>query len=238
MRDLSAESLRLYKARLYNVADYEDNRVQVRILPHMHEFKGDMLELLPWYPPFFKNMIFNGITEKNADSKKKEKPAILWVVALPDFTAGYILGYANNFESQTERPSNSFNFKEAKKALDDKKCLPPGLDYKNLHVQYFNDAYIEFIDTKLGCKVILNDRQTVFVLAHNVIKMRIGEDGESSYSEITMSNKEINLHSDKITLKANDISLGEKGLYLVASPSFIPITVEGVSLTGQMRVKC
>ena len=85
-----SNEFRLYKARAYANCEEGDDRIQVRVLPYMSMIASTELDNLPKYAPLIKGSVPKVNTEKD-----DQLGDMLWVVAIPDFTVGYILGPAN-----------------------------------------------------------------------------------------------------------------------------------------------
>lgn len=233
--------LHIYRARIVNKPDPGDDRLQVRIIPHMVDITET--DLLPTWPPFFKGQVIVGKTEK-IDQKNAD---YVWVAALPDFSQGFILGLANSFGSQTDRFVPSYNYKDVVQGLMKRGVIPSYVDYKNLHVQFWTDDYLEMVDFRNGDKYIIQSNGSMFIMERNQIYFRVGS-GDSSeaadsttgtppFSAIRMSRKEISIVSPSLRIRAGEVTMGEKGLYIVGSSSPIPIHVEGATLHPQSTIK-
>ena len=125
--------------------------------------------------------------------------------------------------------------------------IPSYLDYKNLAVQYWTDAYLEMVDFRNGDKYILQSNGNMIVMQANQIFLRVGSGSADEaadnpnasippYSSIRMSRTEINIASPVIRLRAGQIVLGDKGLNVLGSASSAPIFVEGATLHPQEHI--
>jgi hypothetical protein len=209
----------------------------------MIDIAGAEDALLPIFPPFFKGQVITGLTEK-ADGKKRAE--FVWVAAVPDFTLGYVMGMANGYEAPgiANKFSGSYNYKDLLKGLIERGLVPDGTDYKSLHVQYWNENFLEMVNIRTGDKFTILSNGTIMAIHRNQIYMRVGADSHGAtgadkkpFSAIRMSNNEINFVTDHFRVKANNITLGEKGLYVVGMASPIPATVEGTSFNPQVTIK-
>jgi hypothetical protein len=227
--------LQIYRARVVSKAPPGDDRLQVRIMPHM----ADIAETnaLPYYPPFFKNQVIVARTEQ-AGANKVE---FVWVAALPDFTVGFVLGLASSYETTTEKFTESYNYKSVIDGLIQRGIASGATSYENLYVQFWNDDYIEMIDTNSAsaAKYFLLGNGTILALTANQIYMRVGTDDgvKSNFSAIRMSRDEINIVTDHFRVKAGTVTLGNKGLYVPGVMSLIPIPVKGGSLHPQTHIR-
>ena len=227
--------LHIYRARAVSKPDPGDDRLQVRIMPHM----ADIAETnaLPYYPPFFKNQVIVAKTELT----DKEHAEFVWVAALPDFTVGFVLGLASSYETTTEKFTESYNYKSVIDGLIQRGIASAATSYENLYVQFWNDDYIEMIDTNSAsaAKYMLLGNGTIMALTANQIYMRVGAEdrGNTMFSAIRMSREEINIVTDHFRVKAGTITLGNKGLYLPGVMSLIPIPVKGGSLHPQTHIR-
>jgi hypothetical protein len=230
--------LHLYRARMVSKPEPGDDRLQVRVIPHMIDIPETAL--LPYWPPFFKGQVITGITE--AEDKKNAE--YVWVAATPDFTMGFIMGPANHFEAADAgtKYSESYNFKDLLQGLIQRGICPAGTDYKSLYVQYWNPNYLEMVNIKTGDKYSILGNGTIFALHRNQIYMRVGAQEEGStaktpFSAIRISNTEINFVTNHFRVKADQITLGNKGLNLTAMSSSIPTTNEGVTFHPITSIK-
>lgn len=227
--------LHIYRARAVHKPDPGDDRLQVRIMPHMADIAE--IDALPYYPPFFKNQVIVAKTEQI----NKEEAEFVWVAALPDFTVGFVLGLASSYETTTEKFTESYNYKSVIDGLIQRGIASAATSYENLYVQFWNDDYIEMIDTNSAsaAKYFLLGNGTIMALTANQIYMRVGTEdaGNTMFSAIRMSREEINIVTDHFRVKAGTITLGNKGLYLPGVMSLIPIPVKGGSLHPQTHIR-
>jgi len=241
--DAYADELHIYRARVVSKPDPGDDRLQVRIMPHM----ADIMEtsLLPYYPPFFKGQVVVGKTE-SADQKAAD---YVWVAALPDFTLGFVIGLANSYEKSDPagKFTQSYDYKSVASGLSKRSLIPSYLDYKNLHVQYWTDNYLEMVDFRHGDKYIIQSNGNMIVMQMNQIFMRVGSGASDEasdnpnasvppYSSIRMSRTEMDLVTPRLVIRAGEIKMGDKQLNLLASSSPVDFHVEGVTVHPQKNI--
>jgi len=230
--DPFSDTLQLYRARIVSKPDPGDDRIQIRIIPHMIDIAD--VDLLPFWPPFFSNQVIQGISEKD----DKANAEYVWCAAIPDFTVGFVLGPANNFESaeKSKKFSKSYNYTDMIQGLIQRGIAPPDTDYKNLYIQYWNSNYIEMVNIKTGDKFSILGNGTILALHRNQIYMRVGGSNEE-FSAIRLSQEEINFVTQHFRVKAKKITLGNKGLYVTGVSSALPLEVEGCTFHPQTTIQ-
>lgn len=226
--------LQIYKARIVSPLEPGNDRLEVRIIPHMVGLPAG--DPLPKYPPFFKGQVVTG------KSEVKDEPAnadYVWVAATPDFTVGFVIGLANIYERPTQNYSNSYNYKDIVQGLMDMGLTQSYIDYKDLYVQYWHQNYIEMVNSRSGDKYIIQSTGNVIAIEKNQIYLRVGVGKGASaeppeepnrYSAIRITRDELSIVSPHIRLKGKTISIGEGGLYLAAVGSPVPISVQGMTI--------
>jgi len=219
------DSLHIYRARVVTKMEPGDDRLRVRIIPHMIDI--DKKEALPKYPAFFKGQV---ITSKTEDVDKKEAEYV-WVAALPDFTVGFVLGLANSYETTSSKFSQSYNYKDMLQGLIQRGVANSDMKYEDLLVQFWNPDYMEFINIRSGEKFWIQGNGTMIAMTKNQIYMRVGAESidNSKFSAIRMSREEISFVTKRFKIKAADISLGQKGLFVTGMASPIPIAAQGAT---------
>lgn len=226
--------LQIFRARAVSKPEPGDDRLQVRIIPHMVDITE--IRALPFFPPFFKNQVIVARTEE----EHKENAEYVWVAALPDFTVGFVLGLASSYETSTPKFTESYNYKSVIDGLIQRGIASTHTRYENLYVQFWNDDYIEMIDTNpdSAAKYMILGNGTIIAMTPNQIYMRVGAEdyGDTRFSAIRMSREEINFVTEHFRVKAADITLGNKGLYVPGVMSTIPIPVNGTSLHPQTHI--
>jgi hypothetical protein len=237
------DELHIYRARIVSKPDPGDDRLQVRIVPHMADIPET--SLLPYYPPFFKGQVIVG---KSEDTDQKAADYV-WVAALPDFSLGFVLGLANAYEDSagSAKFSQSYDYKAVVQGLTRRGLLPSYIDYKNLHVQFWTDSYLEMVDFRNGDKYIIQSNGNMIVMETNQIFLRVGSGSSDEaadnpnasvppYSAIRISRTEMDLVTPRLVIRAGEIKMGDKQLNLLASASMTPIFVEGATLHPQQHI--
>lgn len=238
-----ADELHIYRAKIVKKPDPGDDRLQVRIVPHMADIEETAL--LPYYPPFFKGQVVVGRSE----DVNKQAADYVWVAALPDFSLGFVLGLANAYEGSgaSDKYTQSYNYKATHEALSRRKLLPDYIDYRNLFVQYWTDSYLEMVDFRHGDKYILQSNGNMIVMEKNQIYLRVGSGNEDEandnpnasvppFSAIRMSRTELSIVTPNLKVRAGQITFGDKNLHLLASASTNAIFVEGATLHPQKNI--
>lgn len=231
-----ADTLQIYRARVVSKPDPGDDRLQVRIIPHMIDLPEE--EALPTYPPFFKGQVVVTKTER----RDKDEADYVWVAALPDFTLGFVLGPATSYETTNQTSfSQSYNYRGLIEGLIRRGVATNETSYKDLFVQYWNDTYLEMNNIRTGDKYLILSSGTMIAMTNSQIYMRVGAEdtssGGSSFSAIRMTKDEINFVTNHFRVKANNVTLGNKGLYVTGLSSVIPLTVKGATLHPQTNIK-
>jgi hypothetical protein len=227
-----ANELKFYKARVVEKMPPGDDRLRVRIMPHMADIEN--MKALPKYPSFFSNEAIVAKTEM----VDKDKADFVWVLALPDFTVGYILGPASFNNPTAKKHIGSYNFKGTYQALSQRGVITNDVKYEDLYVTYWNDEYIELANIKKGDRYFVLSNGTLLALTRNQIFMRVGADSPTNkFSAIRMSEEEISFATPVFRVKADKVILGDKGLHVVATAAFLPAETEGTTLNPQLNIK-
>lgn len=230
----NSNELHLYKARIYKHLSYGDDRLQVRILPHMADVSADDADNLPKYPAFFQGTLPNGIAEKDDD--KKGEPSIVWVAATPDFTVGYILGLANYFPGcADEIMKDSWNYPEVKQAIQRSGAITENFDYKDIIVQVRNSTstYLEFYSATEGYKYMMTSfGDLICITDHKItIQAREGVNSGDAQSTITVEPDTVRINSDTFEVNAKNVILGHHNMNVLATLSESGVSCDGVNLT-------
>lgn len=249
--DSYQDNLKLYKAKIYKALGPNDDRLQVRIIPHMVDIPDNELNNLPKYPPFFKGQVVMGKTEVNDGRMLADT---VQVVATPDFTQGFILGRTNFFgENSSAKMTDSYDFSQLKKFLTKRKILPDSFEYRNICVQNWNENFdkdgnatggiIEFYNYKTGEKFIILTSGVIFALTQDKIYMRIGAgdsvpNSGSKYSAMTMTSSKIHFKTaGNFEVDAAKVILGKRGMKLLStSGGLIPMALDGQDITATSNV--
>ena len=238
------DNLKIYKARIYKMCGPNDDRIQVRIIPHMIDIPSDELDYLPKYPPFFKGQVVSGKTEIDDGKNFAEH---VWVAATPDFTFGFVIGLANAFGQFGGKMIDSYNFMELKKYLVKRRICPDDFSYKDLTVQFWSEfinnegeslgGILEFINKKYGHKYILTTSGTIFALTTDSILLRVGGVnteplGGTKFSSLEMTPGKTRFKTPVFEVDAGKVILGKRSLSVLATTasSKLPIAVNGANL--------
>lgn len=179
-----------------------DDRLRVKIIPQMNNFKS---EECPLWSFFFKDQI---ITGKAGD--------LVWVVCDDEFSAGYILGYANYTTYETDtftsfkklNESISLSIPESlRKVLTTTSIKVVGheIDLANVKVTFWNDNCIHFVERSTGGFIIVFRTGTIYVLRPDACYLSIGGavtlkiDSEG----IELGGKNIHISGDYVGLGRN-----------------------------------
>jgi len=239
------DNLKIYKARIYRMCGPNDDRIQVRILPHMIDIQSDELDNLPKYPPFFKGQAISGKTEYDDGKTSAEN---VWVASTPDFTFGFVMGLANAFGQFSGKMFDSYNFDELKKYLVKRRICPDDFNYRDLTVQFWSEyidsegkskgGILEFINKKYGHKYIITTSGAIFAITSDSILLRIGGVnteplGGTKFSSMEMTPGKIRFKTPVFEIDAGKVILGKRGLSVLATTALglIPIAVDGMNLT-------
>lgn len=224
------DDLHIYRARIVDNCKKNDDRLQVRIMPFMAGIKED--DILPKYSPFFQGEVVRGKTEK-ADGK--EAADYVWVVAVPDFTYGFVLGLANSFDSINTSPmARSWNYQNIKQSLQRSGAITEDFDYNNLAVDFCNSSA-----TFLQIRSITNGNIWWFSSTGNVISLqeqkvylsaRNGNQSGATMSFIELKPNSIVIKSDLIDLRGKKIIMGKHGKNLMGTSAKSTKTYNGTDL--------
>lgn len=228
-----SNELHLYKARLYKQIRYGDDRFQVRILPYMIDVPDSEVDLLPKYPAFFKGSFPNGKSEKEDG---KEQASILWVLATPDFTVGYVLGPASYFPGCADSTmKDSWNYSEVKQAVQRSGAITEKFDYKDIVVQVRNEGgtYLEFYSVSSGYKYMMTAFGDLISLQdHKVIlQAREGVDSGAAQSTIVVEPNRVGITTQTFEVTAKDVILGHHNVYPLGTILNTGVSCDGMNLT-------
>lgn len=232
-----SDNLYIYKARIYKTLGPNDDRLQVRILPFMADIPKDELDNLPKYPSFFKGQVIAGYSE---DKDGKAKASTVLVAATSDFTCGFILGLANQWEGNLKAKfTGSYDFKGIKRFLTQRGACPASFDYKDIMVEVNigDDAtggFMRFYNIRTGDYFVLNRSGCIITIQQDKIYMRAGSPPRNpgtkvNFSQITITPNEIKFDTPLFNVNAKNLILGRHGLYLQGTNSEIPTAVDMVS---------
>ena len=243
--DLAADDFHIYKAKIFKVLGPQDDRLQVRILPYMMAIPKEDQENLPRYPPFIKGQVITGLSEEEDGPDKAEE---VWVIAVPDFTLGFILGKANLFGKNTKAnwepdkggggPSYDYGSKDGIKAFL-RRCRSIGddMDYNHMIVRNWvaspQGGHIEMYNYLNGDWYLANFSGTTLCVLQKKIYIRVGSPGNPGqkvdYTSIEVTADKCFIKTPKFELDAKVTVLGRHGVNAVGCNSPLPVGVEGSS---------
>src|SRR5574344_744064 len=220
-----SDELRVYLASIYKTLGPNDDRLQLRILPYMIDIPDNELDNLPKFPAFSKSQVINGYTEYNDGKDKADR---VYVLCTPDFSYGYVLSLATEFEGNTKsRFSGSYNFKDIKRYLAQRQCLPTDFEYKDIEVvvnsrENKTGGITILYNFRTGDYFIINNTGTIFTIQKDHIYMRVGSpsnppEGKTNFSAIDITADEINFTTPTFNVNSPNIILGHHNLYLCAT---------------------
>lgn len=184
----------LYIAKVVGVGD--DDRLQVRVLPHMGNSNDIPDEQCPRWSSFFRERLFSGTAASNE---------YVWVICNEEFTAGYVLGLAN----YTTYIGDDSSYKEKAIPSDLKDIASNALvslqaeklNFNNIDVTFWNADSIHFVERSSGGSIIAFRngslyvaRPDEFIIALPNSKFIMNSNG------ISFSGASINLGSDNVHL--------------------------------------
>ena len=233
-----SNELHLYKARLYKHIRYGDDRFQVRILPYMVDIPEDELDNLPKYPAFFKGEFPNG---KSEVQDGKEQASLLWVLATPDFTVGYVLGPASYFSSCADTTmKDSWNYSEVKQAVQRSGAITENFDYKDIVVQVRNagGTYLEFYSVSSGYKYMMTAYgDLISVQDHKIIlQAREGVDSGAAQSTVVIEPNRVGITTQTFEVTAKDVILGHRNLYPLGTILDQSVSCDGMNLSPATNI--
>ena len=191
-----------YLAETIDVAQPKDNRIGVRILPHMKDISASEC---PIWPYFFKDSLYTGKVGE-----------LVWVLCSDDFSIGYIFGPANytTYPDIVDTEGNTVYYKSKdkislsmpedmiKRATSSLSQITGRyLNLDNAKVVYWDDNCVHYIERDTGGKVIAFKLGSFYIFRQNEMIVRIGDSvlklDASSLSSVA---KAINLQSQRVGL--------------------------------------
>lgn len=178
-----------------------DDRLRVRIIPQMNNFKS---EECPLWSFFFRDQI---ITGKVGD--------LVWVICDDEFSAGYILGYANysTYETDTfttiQKAGSEVNLSipaSLRKILSNTSVKVTGheIDLANVKVSFWNDNCIHLVERSTGGFIIIFRTGTLYVLRPDACYLSVG--GAAS---LKIDSEGIELGGANIHISGDYVGLGK-----------------------------
>ena len=234
----SSDDLHVYKAVIYKNLGPNDDRLQVRIIPNMLGIKNEELDFLPRYPAFIKGQMITGYTEYDKGIKDASR---VYVLATSDFTVGYILGLANDFEGNTEaRFKESIHWRKIKSFLTERSIKPDDFEYCDIQIvtrtsEKDSGGLLILYNFRTGDYFILNQSGTFLTIQSNKIVMRVGSPGSPgenvNFSQIKMTGERIEIITPTLDITSPEVFLGHSGAYVAATnaPEGIAVGVDGIT---------
>jgi hypothetical protein len=222
--DAGTDELYFYRGRIYNHCGPNDDRLQVRIMPHLAAVPDNEVENLPCYPSFFKGEVIQGLSEVE---NGKERADFVGVIATPDLQFGYVLGLMNDMQGvgKKERHINNYNL-NGKGGLKDflarRGLLPSSFEYKDIVMtRCVNEmdeddqalgGQFELYNKKTGDYFIILSSGTMFTLQTGRACLRVGSPGQTASQKVPFS--KILLEPGKLSFEAPTIEFNYKSLIL------------------------
>jgi hypothetical protein len=200
----------IYRATVVQNPSITDPRTTVRILTLMDGITD--AKVLPKYPSFFANKLFNFQTGST-----------VWCLCNDTFDIGYVIGPSNVFSDAIDSYVNYSNVKDSftKILQNTLSGIEVGLpNFSDLHFTYVDNNIMEAVSTKTGIKITYHSNGAMFVVGPVGIIMSYS-DGLISLGKNTSSgSSEINITAKDIRLNGNvSLGTGTKKMYVLASKS-------------------
>lgn len=235
---ITDDNLKVYKGIIYKVLGPEDDRLQVKIIPYMKDISVDELDNLPKYPMFFKGQKITGHDLYTYGDKKAD---FVYVLATSDFTVGYVLGLANEFETQGEAAfTGSASISSVKRYLAQRGALPSEFESSDIvvlinSVEKDKGGILALYNYRTGDFFILNSSGTFATIQTDSVMIRAGSPSQDGTTKVNSST--IKLTADKIEIKtpflevdSPKIVLGHNNMKLCGTNSLIGVPVDGTVL--------
>lgn len=191
---------------LFNEETKADSRLTVRILPHMKDVD---MELLPKYPPFFRDEMITG----NVGD-------LVWCICSKDFSVGYVLGNANyntyqdmDFDKAGDEEDDTLVYTSIKSQMKrDMRSIwnqtfgMGAPDFGKMKVTYWKENCIHFVNTNNGGSYIMYSNGNLQIMEPNRFLVRIG----NSFISIDKNGVEIASKDSggTIALQSDNVTLG------------------------------
>lgn len=240
----SSDEYHLYRASIVEIMGEKNDLLRVRPLPYFADLDDSETGNLPKYPPWIKGKVITGVSEKSSGQTGKNAIGAaeqVWIVATPDFGIGYVIDKANAYgEPNTSKKYPwSYDYKNLKDYITQRRCLPKNFDYANLDVIRWYATGIggclECFNHRTGDWILLNSSGTVLTVQQEKIYLRVGtppspvSSGPVAFSAITMTPDKIHLKSPNIEIDAKDLTLGHHGLELMGAHASVITGTNGTS---------
>lgn len=240
MRELYTPNLdlKIYRARVHDVCKVGDDRLQVRIMPHMADFPSVDDDNLPKYPFMFKGQVITCYTELNPD--KDGNADWVFVAATDDFTVGYIIGLANQFYTSGKSPFvDSYGYKYVQNFISSRGLDTTYVNYEEMVVEKWlttdKGGMVEMYNYRTGEKYLINSSGTCIIMQFDKIYMRVGNpsgmtntSSNETFSQIEMTGGEVSIKTKLFNVDAEKVILGHHGLSVVGTTGSLGVSMEGV----------
>ena len=218
-----------YLAEIVDVAQPKDNRLGVRVLPHM---KDILAKDCPLWPSFFKDSLYTGKVGE-----------LVWVLCDDEFSIGYVFGPANyttypdivdtNTSTVYEKSSEGINLSipsdlRDKISTSASEVLGRYLNFENIKVTYWDDNCVHYVERDTGGMIIAYKSGSFYIFRQNEMVIKIGPTlfklDSGSFGVLSNS---IKLQSDYVGLGGADCA----GRVLVTEGS----TVDGAYVSSSVH---
>ena len=203
-------SYSFYVGKIVEVATPDDNRLRVRILPHMQE--GNIRdEECPVYPSFFRDEFYTG---RVGD--------YVWVAADEEFSLGYVFSLANfnTYPDKTKLDDSSSAYLKSADGVDlsipadlrseisknSIELYAKDLSLSDCKITYWDSNCIHYIERATGGKISAFRNGTVYIERPDEFILAVG--GKSgSIIKVTASGIDIS-SKGSIALQSDSVNLG------------------------------
>ena len=213
---------------------YDDDRLQVQVLPELQDISEKEMEDLPKYPPFEKGRVIQG----KCHLEYGDEAEYVWCLCTPDLQVGYILHKANVYGKNTEQYRDSNSYLDVKQFIIARRALPDDFDYNHIDVVKWYDTAqggsIELYNYITGDWFLINRSGTILSVQQQEIHLRVGTPpnppatGPVAHSSIIMVPDKIHFKSPNIEFHCDDLVLGKHGLQLGGILGLVPSMDNGV----------
>lgn len=195
-----------YLAEIVDVAQPDDNRLGIRVLPHMRDINKSEC---PLWPSFFKDSLYTGKVGE-----------LVWVLCGDDFSIGYVFGPAN-YTTYPDIINSEENKVYVKTENDISLSIPEDLrnsvstsaanvlgrylSFDNVKVTYWDDNCVHYIERDTGGKIIAFKTGSFYIFRQNEMVIKIGDTilklNANGFSAAATS---INLQADRVGLGSGE----------------------------------
>jgi hypothetical protein len=237
-----SDNLHLYRARIFRSMGSGDDRLQVRILPHLSGVGKDEEENLPKYGPLLRGTVIQGKTE--VEDGKEEADHVV-VFATPDFQHGYVLGLMNDNPGIGQaKMLQSYSYNVIKNFLLQHTAKPKDFDYEDLVIVNWLESkdkdgkitggHIQLYNKKTGDWTFLMTSGLIVQYQQGKIFLRVGspskDGGKTPFSSITMTPDKIYFDTPKFEVNAKLVVLGKHNHNLLGTINKVPSMATGFEL--------